>query len=255
MSKPAETTLAFVLRKVDYGESDRIITLFTRDHGKLSARARAARKSTKRFGGALEPFVLMEVTLRPGRGAMWQIAEARPLAPHEGLGLDLARLGAAAHIVELIREVLPEHEPERELFATLAETLGLLESASGTAIRAAMISATLEVLRLTGTGLGIDRCSVCGTPVPETPRPLRIDPARGGVVCTPCGGGPLGLGREAAAALVELSARPLRDSAAVTLSEESAEQIEAIVDTFAERHLGKALRSTAFRAQVGARRR
>ena len=46
------TTPAIVLRTVDYGEADRVVTLFTREHGKLSALARGARKSVKRFGAA-----------------------------------------------------------------------------------------------------------------------------------------------------------------------------------------------------------
>ena len=57
------TTAAIVLRTVDYGEADRVVTLFTRDHGKLSALARGARKSVKRFGAALGLFGVGEAVL------------------------------------------------------------------------------------------------------------------------------------------------------------------------------------------------
>src|SRR5262245_33859927 len=58
---------ALVLRAVDYGESDRVVTLFTREHGCVSAMARAARKSKRRFAGALEGFALIHVELSTGR--------------------------------------------------------------------------------------------------------------------------------------------------------------------------------------------
>ncbi|HEX7488511.1 MAG TPA: DNA repair protein RecO, partial [Anaeromyxobacteraceae bacterium] len=58
-----------VLRTVDYGESDRVVTLLTAERGKVSAFARAARASRRRFGGALEHFTLVHAEARERRGA------------------------------------------------------------------------------------------------------------------------------------------------------------------------------------------
>ncbi|HEX5101745.1 MAG TPA: recombination protein O N-terminal domain-containing protein, partial [Polyangiaceae bacterium] len=57
------TTHALLLKRVEYGEADLVLTLFTERFGRISALARAARKSTRRFGGALEPMHTLEVAL------------------------------------------------------------------------------------------------------------------------------------------------------------------------------------------------
>src|SRR4051794_31316296 len=61
---------AIVVRVVDYGEADRVATLLLRAQGKVSALARGARRSRKRYGG-LELFARGEATLREGRGELW----------------------------------------------------------------------------------------------------------------------------------------------------------------------------------------
>ena len=71
---------AIVLRTVDYGESDRVVTLLTAERGKLAAFARGARASRRRFGGALEPFTLLAVEARERRGA-WGPASGRARVP------------------------------------------------------------------------------------------------------------------------------------------------------------------------------
>ncbi|HTU59687.1 MAG TPA: DNA repair protein RecO, partial [Polyangiales bacterium] len=61
MDKRVEQAAALVLRAVDFGESDRVITLLTRELGLVSTMARAARKSKRRFAGALEGFAIIHV--------------------------------------------------------------------------------------------------------------------------------------------------------------------------------------------------
>jgi len=249
---PDTTTAAFVLRAVDLRESDRLLTLLTRELGKVSAVARGARTSRKRFGGALETFALVEVVLGRGRGreGLYSLTEATLIEAHAGLASDLERLGAAAMIVELAREVIPDHEPDERLFDIVAEALGLLSSESGCATRALAVSAALRVLACAGLGLGASRCTACGQPVPPG-RKAHFDPRRGGVVCTACGGGPILLPAAAVGALAELERATLAESAAASIPATALLEIETALGCFLEQHLVRPLRSDHFRRQVG----
>ena len=114
MSDSTQRTRAFLLRSVDYGESDRVLTLLSEERGKIAAIARGARSSRKRFGGALEPFALLEVSLARGRGSLPRLAEASLLRAYAGLSRSLGRVGAAGFALELSGEVLPEHQLDDE---------------------------------------------------------------------------------------------------------------------------------------------
>ncbi|MDD5307906.1 MAG: DNA repair protein RecO [Deltaproteobacteria bacterium] len=247
MDAPDKTTAAFLVRLVDYGESDRIVTLFTRDYGKISALARGARKSRRRFGGALEPFCLLEVTLASHARGLWRLGETTLVAAYPGLASSLARLGAAARILELAREVVPEHEPDPAMFELLEQALPALSRADEPHVAATAAAASLRVLALAGFELRFTDCSVCGAPVPKGAR-VRFDPWRGGVVCTPCGGGPIGLAAAAVRGLLALLALPLSRVSEAGVDAPRVAQIEEAIDAFVRHHLGKPLRSSRFRA-------
>ena len=101
-----------VLRAVDYGEADRVVTLLTRERGKVSAFARGARASRRRFGGALEPFTLLTAEARERAGSdllgLDAVAVVRGFPALRG---DLARIACAAYAAELTRELVRDHEP------------------------------------------------------------------------------------------------------------------------------------------------
>jgi len=247
----ATTTRAFVLRAVDLRESDRLLTLLTLDLGKVSAVARGARSSRKRFGGALEPFSLVEVVLARGRGSegLFSLSEATLIEAHAGLASDLEQLGAAALVVELAREVAPEHEPDARLFNVVAEALVLL-SRGGGASRALAICAAFRVLACAGLGVSATRCNACGRPVPPG-RKAHFDPRRGGVVCTACGAGPILLTAAAVGALAQLERATLSQSAVAPIPASALLEIEAALGAFLEQHLSRPLRAGQFRRQVG----
>jgi DNA repair protein RecO (recombination protein O) len=248
---PATTTKAFVLRAVDLRESDRLLTLLTLELGKVSAVARGARSSRRRFGGALEPFALVEVVLARGRGreGLLSLSEAALIEAHAGLASDLERLGAAALVVELAREVTPEHEPDARLFDIVAEALALLSRGGGDS-RALAICAAFRVLACAGLGVSASRCNACGVPVPPG-RKAHFDPRRGGVVCTACGAGPILLTATAAGALAQLERATLAESAVAQIPAAALLEIEAALGAFMEQHLSRPLRAGRFRMQVG----
>jgi len=241
-------TRAVILRLVDYGEADRILTLLTERLGKVGAMARRARSSQRRYGGALEPLALIEVELAPARrGDLLELTSSRVLEPHLGLAADLARFSAASYLVELTRECEPEHQPDPSLFGLVAEALRLLAGAQRTEVPALALAAELGILSHAGVEVSLTRCNACGRPVPEHAR-VRFDPARGGVVCTPCGGGPIALSSRAQSLASRLIAGPLAAAAGVSTGDEqraALAELEEVLAAFVDFHLGKRLKSRA----------
>jgi DNA repair protein RecO (recombination protein O) len=178
---------AVVLRTVDYGESDRVVTLFSRERGKLAAFARAARASRRRFGGALEPFTLVtaELTERSGGEGLARLESVNPTSAFPAIRGDLARIGCAAYAVELVRELVRDHEPHPPMFDLLVEYLGRLDAAP--ARPAGLRILELRVLSEAGFQPRLDACARCGTPVAAEGRSLVFSPSEGGLRCSTCG--------------------------------------------------------------------
>ena len=176
------------MRSIDYRDSDRIVTLLTEDHGKISALARGARKSARRFGGALQPYVLMQAHYRTGRGSLAHLEQVSVDRSFHGILRRLDAIGSAGAAMAVIRERLPEHEPEREVFDVAIRFLAALDE--GAPSEESLLSLQIRVLTILGFAPTLDRCVGCGK-VPAPGRAASFDAARGGIVCRACGGGRL----------------------------------------------------------------
>lgn len=244
---PLETTPAILLRTVNYKESDKIVTMLTRSLGRISAMARGARKSLKRFGGALEPFSLFEITLekQARAGNMWHIREASLLEANEGISRDLERVGAASYLIELLREIIPDDDPDEGMFRLAAEALFAIARARGAPLAKTVLAAELKIASQAGTEVGLAACNACGTAVPKG-RSVLFQPSRGGVICTPCGGGPITLSATALTAMETMGTAPLSRAADVAATIPDIFEIETALHAFIDFHLGRPLPTRSF---------
>jgi DNA repair protein RecO (recombination protein O) len=172
--------LAVVLRTVDHGETDRVVTLLARGHGRLAAFARAARVSRKRFGGALEPFTLVRAELS-GRGGDDRLLRLDSVAPERAFHAirgDLARIACAAYATELARELTRDHQPHDDLFDLLVDYLGRLDAAP--ARPATLRAFELAALAAAGYQPRLDACAR----LPEGD--VTFSPPDGGPLCERC---------------------------------------------------------------------
>ena len=252
-----------VLRSVDYGESDRVVTLLTEERGKVSAFARGARASRRRFGGALQPFTFLAVEARERRGAdLVTLDSAVVLRGFGGIRADLARIACAGYACELARELVRDAEPQRELLAVLLEYLGNLDEAP--ARPGTLRAYELIALRAAGLMPRVSGCARCGTLVADevgvvaaAPGDGRIsfDPADGGVVCARCAprrsAAAPRLSLEAVRAMARLQATGLASSDAASLAPAVAVELRDALSRFIEHHLGHRLASRKFLDEVG----
>jgi DNA repair protein RecO (recombination protein O) len=173
---------AVVLRVQKLGESDRIVTLFTRRHGRVRAVAKGVRRTTSRFGGRLEPFGHVDVQLMEGR-------TLDVISQVEGIELygkrffeDYPRYTAASAIAETAERLTSmEEEPSLRLYLlTLGaiRALALAEHSSSLVLDAYL----LRAMGVAGWAPALRECAVCGTAGPH--RGFSV-PA-GGSVCSDC---------------------------------------------------------------------
>ncbi len=238
MTQPDRTTRAIILRSVDFKESDRILTLLTETLGRISVLARGARKSNRRFAGALATFAVFEAVLGHRRGELWPLKEATLLDAHPNLATDLKRVEAGSLVLELAREVTTEQLPDDRLFSLVVRVLSLIGDIELNKVDAVVIAGTLRILAQSGTAVSTIHCNACGKPVPADKK-VYFNPARGGVVCTPCGKGPILLQAAAGRALAALSTLPVERTPEVELTEEIKVELKNALFRFWEHHLGR----------------
>jgi DNA repair protein RecO (recombination protein O) len=183
MPRPAHHTLALVLRVADYGEADRVVTLLTEQHGKISALARGARSSRKRFGAALGLFGCGEATLRE-RGDLWLLEDLHSQRGFIRLGQELGRFSHACYACELCQQLCPPHSPEPQIYRLLLELLTLLDQLPITDRPTVepLRSFELQLLETVGLGLALEQCATCGADLGPSPF-VPFDVPRGGVLC------------------------------------------------------------------------
>jgi len=174
---------AVVIRHADFGEADRMLTLYTSRHGKLRALAKGARKPTSRKAGHLEPFT--HVALQMGRGHDLPIVtQADTLHAYPALRHDLVLTGQASYVLELLdRFTYQDDVANPALFRLITETLARLESRSDAWL--AIRYYEMRLLDLVGFRPQLFECVQCRLPI--QPEEQFFSFSAGGVICPSCG--------------------------------------------------------------------
>ncbi len=180
-------THALLLKKVVHRESDALLTLFTQRHGKLTVNARGAQRSTKRFGGALEPMHCLLVEVAKGRGEHFDLRSARVEVPRLALTGSLERMEAAGRVLGWLRKSAVERTPEPQVWQLVDNLLDRLDSREALDVSVPLASTGLALLAAWGWGLELESCVRCGRECPQG-KAAFVDAARGGLVCVACGG-------------------------------------------------------------------
>ena len=182
---PAYKANAIVLRRIPLGETDKILTLFTREYGKLSAIAKGARRTTSRLAGASEPLMLLRALLGEGMNLdVLSQGEIRESFPE--IRADFGLFLRATYACELLDKLTVERDPAPELFDQLLSTLYILQRATDP--DAAIHAYELRMMAYTGYEPQLDSCVRCERGLEPATRLLvgGFSPTRGGAVCEEC---------------------------------------------------------------------
>jgi DNA repair protein RecO (recombination protein O) len=247
----AHATSAIVLRTVSYGESDRVVTLFGRTTGRVSALARGARKSQRRFAGGLGLGSVGEISVRERAGAELLTLESFDVtASHGSFGTDVARMAHAAYVLELVSKLCAPRQVELGVFDWLATFLDLLDAEGASAERLRVFE--LGLLGRLGFGPVVARCAVCGgeRSGPE-PVDYRWDPDRGGTVCARCGRTGRPIRPEVRTTLARLVELPLAAAKAEALPPDINRGCREALLEIVKHHISGPLHSLEFIAKLG----
>lgn len=233
---------AVILRKLDYGEADRIYTLLTSEHGKVPAIAKGVRRSASKLAPALELFAHVDVQLAHGRGQLDVVTQAVRL-PGARVPADPDRTAHASLIVEVADRVSEDRHPIEGLYELTQ--LALDDLARDDDPRRASAYFLAQALEFLGYAPNLSTCVVCERPL--APEPAYFSPPAGGLVCT--ADHLAGMPEVSVAALKVLRVAAAGDIALyrrLKLEPGLLEEVEAVLEAQLEHHLDRRLKSLQF---------
>ncbi|MEA1966700.1 MAG: DNA repair protein RecO, partial [Thermodesulfobacteriota bacterium] len=162
------STDGILLRRIEYGDHDLIITYFTRSMGRISVIAKNAKKSVKRFAGALDPFSIMNICCTiPRRKNLLPVLLSVDLDnPFARIRMDTAKTGYASYWVELINSWMEQGKAQTAVFDLLLYVLDALNSG---VVEKEVLSLLFQIRFMTISGFtpNITCCGICSTPIDE----------------------------------------------------------------------------------------
>ncbi len=235
---------AIVLKRRDQGEADRLLTVFTRERGKLTLLAKGVRRQASRKAGHIEPFTLVDLLVAKGR-SLHLVTQAETVEAHRPLREDLWRSAWAYYVAELTDAFTLEEDPQELLFDLVAETLARLERAEDPAICVRYFE--LHLLGLVGYQPQLFRCVECNALLRPEVNFLSLE--RGGALCPQHGAhgvDTIALPLNLLKVLRYLQTRDWAQVAQLRLGPEIGHQLEAVLARYIVYHLERTLRSPGF---------
>jgi len=236
---------AIVLHRLDYGEADRIVTLLTREHGKLAAIAKGARRGKSKVAGSLDLFARSNMMLAKGRN-LDVVAQVERRGDARHISGDLRRTAYACLVAEVVDKVMEDRHPVDEIFDLVVRTLGDLNLVERSP-RADTAWFLMRILEVLGYQPQLQNCAGCGAELPASAG--WFSPLLGGVLCARCGGhdqagSPVSVNGLKVLRLMAGGQREIYDR--VRLSSELLHEIEQALEAQLEYHLDRHLKSLDF---------
>jgi DNA repair protein RecO (recombination protein O) len=221
------TTEALVIGSMRYGEADRILTLYTRDRGRIGAIAKGVRRVKSKTGGRLEPFSLVRVSLYSGR-SLYNVVGVDTLRTFQGVRDELFRMEEGSRLLSAVRHLFPEEEGHAQAFNLLVRGIARLNEAGDAEAAANVVLATrLKLLAALGYAPSTAGCAACG----EGAEPFGFSASLGGVVCLDCASSHpcFALSAGALATLRTLLDSPLAEVDCLDLDRRAVAEVEQVV--------------------------
>lgn len=178
-------TEGIILRHRNFRESDRLLTVYTKDHGKLEVVARGSRKITSKLAGNLEPFILTELMVVRGK-SFDTVTASETIQYFSAIRADFQKIQLASHYVEIIDNLIKVHHKDLRIFNLIKEVFSDIEKIVPFKEKRAKMDwyFAWRILRYLGFGPELYRCLVCRKRLRE--KNNYFDFRRGGVVCFDC---------------------------------------------------------------------
>ena len=235
---------ALTLKNTPLGESDLLVTLYTREHGKLRAVAKGARKSASKLVGHLEPLTVVRLSMAQGR-SLDIVTQAQVLDSFPALKSNLTAITEGLYVAELTDGFGPEANANFELYQLAIDVLQVLANDK----RSEMVLRYFELhlLRVTGLLPELHVCVECREEL--VPDQHRFSPNLGGVLCLQCSptdGHIRPLSLRALKVLRMIRRSNIGEAAGFTLDGSLLSELKSLLSTTVGYWLGKEIRSNSF---------
>ena len=241
---------AILIRRLDYGDFDLIITFLTYRHGKMTAIAKSAKRSTKRFSGVLELFSLLDIVVSKGSGkGLPVLTEASFTSPLNHIRGSITKTAFASYWAELVNDSLEEDRQQVAVFQLLSYVLKALDDGE---VPDEVLSILFQMRLLTLSGLcpNLNYCCTCHSDMTDAGQyKLNVDLAKGGVVCehcTPYASGQRCLSKGTIKQLQWLNTCELDKAGRMRFSPEAMRESLSFLEAFVTYHLGREPKSLKF---------
>jgi DNA repair protein RecO (recombination protein O) len=251
---PNYSTPAILLRRINFGDYDLIITFFTLQKGKLSVIAKSAKKSTKRFFGILELFSALDIVVAGGGyKGLPVLQEAVLKHPFHNIRANIKKTGYASYWAELIDVWLEDGVKQVDLFRLFQYVLQQLDHGK-VADAAASILFQMRFALLSGHSPNLKQCFVCRTTLEkiQTDKVL-FDFKRGGLVCQNCvnlSEGHMPLQKGTVKQLLWIAKGDLTQAGRIRFTPQALTEGLQLLEAFVPYHLGKEPRSLKFLREI-----
>ena len=240
---------AVVVKGMDYGEADRILTLYTKEEGKLNVIAKGVKKLKSRMRGSVQPFSHSGFILYAGRGNLDTVTQADLIEPFNLLRNDLKRWAYANYVVESLNGLVPERLVQKELFILLVASLHLLAVYDP---KTAVSFWHVKMLSKLGYAPQFENCTICGRTCGE--EILWFSAAHGGLLCKECSDkvvGKISLHRGTIAVWNHLSKVNLNKLGRFKIGQPELQELNKLIERYLEYIMEKPLKSIDFLGIVG----
>ncbi len=244
-------TDAVVLHAMKYGDTSKIVTLYTRKYGKLKVIAKGVRSAKNKVGAALEPMTIASVVFYKKQNRELSLLSKCEIAiPLKHLFAVEEKMAAGLALIELLSMTMHDEHEDEPLFSSVVETLCAIDG-SETNTMNVFIAFIIRFIHHLGLSLTLDACVHCGREMGETTGGARFQLTEGTVVCSSCAstsalsGMPLSLG--GLKSMHYLGRTPLGRSTGLTLSVQVRDEVLEVLQTFMRYHMAgmRPLRSLA----------
>lgn len=231
---------AIIIRARDFGEADKILTVYTKEHGKLQAIAKGVRKPVSRLRGGVQVFSHSRLLLYRGR-SLDIVSQSENIESFGSLQEDLIKLVYASYLAELLEIAVPEREPNEKLFLTTLVSLGLL---LGDDPELVCRMYEIRLLYLLGYHPYLSQCMVCRQALGTGA--FFLDPEAGGIVCENCSGKKERAGSISSGTILtmqKLLTIDPRQAFRLKISKAQRAELEKALENYLEYHLDKAVKA------------
>ena len=243
---------AVLLKRIDYGDNDLIVTLFIPNIGKLTVIAKSAKKSKRRFPGILELFNQLSVVYSQNRrGGLPLLKEASLHDAFINIRADINKTAYASYWVELINLWLEERHAQDALYYLLQEVLGALDKGE-VSFQFLNIYFQMKFLNLTGLQPHLTSCCQCQIQIDcLLPGEVMVSIKDGGVVCCGCSlpdssNKKLALSKGTLKQLIWIAERHLPAAKRVRFSISALKETRDFLEAFVPYHVGRVPKSLKF---------